>query len=650
MGSQHSQWPGRSHLTRSQAGQASRQFRESLRLAKGVGDLRAQSVALFGIARTAASRGNLEDARAAVEQVLPIVDSLRTRVASPNLRASYFATLREPYDFYVELLMQMHRSNPDAHYDVVALEMLERARARALLETLSESRTVLPSGAESGLLEKERSLRELIEGKREVQVAVLSKSHTNKAALTIQNEIDELLTQYGEVEGEIRAKSPHYASLTQPKALGLKAIQQLLEDDTLLLEFWLGKDCSYGWAVTRNALTTVTLPKADEITKAARRMHEVITERSRRIRGESDRERRRRLERAERKYMAAATVLSQMVLGPLASQLGHKRLVIVTDGALHYVPFGALLVAPARELALGHERLPPQHVVPLIMNHEIVRLPSAAVLAVLRNETASRSPAPKAAIVFADPVFTRRDKRVTKPSQASRQGAGQERTAALGQGSSNAWARESLLRSGAGVRLASGRVTFRRLVSSAREGKAILKMMPKGSARRAFDFDADRETAMSSEMAQYRIVHFATDGLVNDRPELSGLVLSLVDRRGRPRNGFLTLQDIYNLTLRADLVVLSACQTALGKEIKGEGLVALARGFMHAGAPRVVASLWKVDDLATAELMQRFYTAMLQGGKRPAAALRAAQIDMWTQARWSSPFFWAGFELQGEWQ
>jgi CHAT domain-containing protein len=124
----------------------------------------------------------------------------------------------------------------------------------------------------------------------------------------------------------------------------------------------------------------------------------------------------------------------------------------------------------------------------------------------------------------------------------------------------------------------------------------------------------------------------------------------MVDRQGGAQDGFLGLQDIYNLNLPVSLVVLSACQTGLGQEIQGEGLVGLTRGFMYAGASRVVASLWKADDAATAELMGRFYKAMEKDGMRPAAALRQAQVQMWKQKRWADPYFWAGFQIQGEWK
>jgi CHAT domain-containing protein len=167
----------------------------------------------------------------------------------------------------------------------------------------------------------------------------------------------------------------------------------------------------------------------------------------------------------------------------------------------------------------------------------------------------------------------------------------------------------------------------------------------------ALDFEASKATATGGRLSQYRIVHFATHGLINSRhPELSGIVLSLVDQQGRPQDGFLRLHDVYNLKLDADLVVLSGCRTAVGKDVRGEGLIGLTRGFMYAGAPRVVASLWDVRDEATAELMKRFYEAMLRQRMPPAAALRAAQLSMTREKRWEAPYYWAGFVLQGEWR
>jgi CHAT domain-containing protein len=197
----------------------------------------------------------------------------------------------------------------------------------------------------------------------------------------------------------------------------------------------------------------------------------------------------------------------------------------------------------------------------------------------------------------------------------------------------------------------SGPLRFPRLPYTRQEADRILSIMPSPSNLKATDFNARRATALGDELRNYRYIHFATHGyLDSERPALSAIVLSLVDERGQAQDGFLRVQEVYNMQLPAELVVLSACQTGLGREIKGEGLVGLTRGFMYAGAPRVIVSLWSVSDRATADLMGRLYAGMIKGGQRPAAALRSAQLEMWRQHGWRSPYYWAAFVQQGEWR
>jgi CHAT domain-containing protein len=296
-----------------------------------------------------------------------------------------------------------------------------------------------------------------------------------------------------------------------------------------------------------------------------------------------------------------------------------KRLLVVADGALQYLPFGALPVP-------GRAGDP----MPMAVEHEIVNLPSASVLAVLRRETEGRKLPAKVVAVLADPVFERDDPRLRVASHDARS-AGPDPDAPLG-----------------------GRAPRRgypRLAATRQEADAIVRLAPEGTALRALGFDASRAAATSPELAQYRIVHFATHGVFdNESPGLSGVVLSMFGERAQPQDGVLRLHDIYGLHLPAELVVLSACGTALGKPVRGEGLVGIVRGFMYAGAKRVVASLWKVDDDATGEMMERFYRGMLVEGRSPAAALREAQVGMWRQERWRPPYYWAAFLLQGEWR
>jgi len=326
-----------------------------------------------------------------------------------------------------------------------------------------------------------------------------------------------------------------------------------------------------------------------------------------------------------------------MLLAPVATQLGSKRLVIVADGALQYLPFAVL---PSPTETAGESR-------PLILDHEIVNLPSASVLAALRRDLGDRKPAAKGVAVLADPVFEVNDARV-KSSLASHKSSGGAQNQVQAVSTTSA---ATLKRALSSVRGGDGSVKLKRLLFSRDEAEAIISLTSQQSNLEALDFRANRKLAMSDELSRYRIVHFSTHGLLDSHhPELSGLVLSLVDEAGRPQEGFLRLHEIYTLRLNADLVVLSACQTGLGKEVRGEGLIGLVRGFMYAGAPRVMASMWEVDDAATAELMKLFYKGVLQEKLTPAAALRAAQIKMLTKRHWQAPYYWGAFVLQGEWR
>jgi CHAT domain-containing protein len=307
---------------------------------------------------------------------------------------------------------------------------------------------------------------------------------------------------------------------------------------------------------------------------------------------------------------------------------------------LQYVPFAAL---PAPSAQRPNSIEPVASRSPLILEHEVVSVPSASVLAVLRRELAGRVAAPEALAVFADPVFRSDDSRVRQAVAAATRGSNQASADSEVGGASDG----DLTRSAS----EAGVVDFERLRFTRTEAEQIVAQVRDLYNLKALDFDASRSKVMNAGLDRYRIVHFATHALLNSQhPELSGIVLSLVDERGRAVDGFLRAHEVYNLKLKADLVVLSACQTALGKDIRSEGLVGLTRGFMYAGAARVAASLWDVRDEATAELMKRFYRGMLREGLRPAAALRAAQISMWKEPRWGSPYYWAGFVLQGEWK
>ena len=633
---------------------------------------------LESLAEVKRDEGQIEAANAYYERALKALESQTTTLGgAPDVVAGFRARHLEFYRGYSEMLVKSGQTE-------AAFDVMERSRARTLLETLAKAEVNVSKGADPALLAKEKSLKADLRGKSERRIHLLGEKHTDEELKEIEKQISDLTFEYQEVESQIRASSPSYAALTQPQPLTAKQIQtEILDQDTLLLEYSLGEERSHVFAVTPDSLEAFELPKRADIEKQARLVYQLLTDRNRPIKGETEAHREKRWAESAKAYDTAAAELSRMVLAPVAAQTKNKRLVIVADGALHYVPFAALPEPSATNVKTTE---PTQ---PLTVNHEIVSLPSASVLALLRQQYKDRKPAPNAVAVLADPVFARNDPRVSGhlseiTANAGTRGPAKTDIGKTLEGSQPRPAKAAataktehsapkkkpakpddldallatpvsaslLTRSAGDLGLdRNGQLALPRLRYTREEADAIYAVSPRAKAFEATDFRATRATAISPELASYRIIHFATHGLLNSQhPELSGLVFSLVDKNGKSQDGFLTLQDIYNLNLPADLVVLSACETGLGKEISGEGLIGLTRGFMYAGASRVVASLWNVSDVATARLMAEFYRAMEKDGLPPAAALRAAQIKMLSQKRLSSPYYWAAFQLQGEWK
>ncbi len=618
-------------------------FTQALLLARAVGDRAGEADTLSNIAYHERERGNLREALARIEAALSIVESLRTEVVSQDLRASYFAMVQGYYRFNIDLLMRLHGQQPSAGHDGAALQVSERRRARSLLELLVEAGTDIRQGVDPKLVERERALQQRLNASAQRQTRLLSGPHTEAPAGAIAEEIESLTTELRQVAAQIRQTSPRYAAVTQPQPLTLREIQkQMLDADTLLLEYSLGEDRSYLWAVTPTAITSYELPGREEIEAAARQFYELLTTPPPQTTGTAP-ERRELGEGARRQASAqlaqAASQLSRMLLAPVAAQLGKKRLLVVGDGALQYIPFAAL---PSPTSGAGTAAT-----TPLVAEHEIVNLPSASTLAVLRREAGARQIATKTLAVLADPVFERSDERLkTRTGRTGALDTGPDKCADESRGLGLAMA-ASARQSG----VVDAGLCIPRLPGTRREAEEIVKLVPPAQHKVALDFAASRASATHPDLGQYRYVHFATHGFLNSQhPELSGIALSMFDERGEPQDGFLRAHEVYNLKLAAEVIVLSACQTGLGKEIRGEGLVGLTRGFMYAGSPRVVVSLWNVSDEATAELMTRFYRGMLVDKLRPAQALQAAQVSILREKRFESPYFWAAFTLQGEWR
>lgn len=589
-------------------------FTKALELSRASADRFQEASSLYYLAEAAASAGDLVAARADLERAIELAESLRGRVLSRDLRASYLASVHDYYELYIDVLMRASAGSESLIEE--AFRVSERARARSLLESLAESRIDFRKGVEEDLLARELRVRELYNAKALREMELLEQGGDKAQLDPLENEMALLSAEYDRIQSQIRSESPNFATLTQPQPSTIQEIQgDLLDDESLLLEFALGKERSFLWVVSNKGVSAATLPARSEIEGRARRLYELLTTRQRQG-DESPSQWRRQLQQADFDYAREARELGRILLGPAESEIRqHDRLIIAAEGALQYVPFGALPLG-------GDEGAGPEDV-PLILRHQVVRAPSASVVAAIRRARKKQPGGVSKIAVFADPVFGAEDSRIgTRGAQFQVQ-----------------------------EELAPLQLSMPRLAATRLEAEAIQSVAPAGSVLLATGLEASRERVMDPGLGDYDVVHFATHGILNDeRPELSGIALSMVDERGLPRDGFLRLHDIYNFALPAELVVLSACDTALGKLLRGEGLVGLVRGFMYAGAPRVVASLWKVDDEATKELMTLFYKHLFSEDMDAAAALRAAQISLLQDEDFRHPFYWAAFELHGDWR
>ena len=623
---------------RGQLAEAERYFRQALAIQeRQIPNNSAHAGTLFGLASLLRQEHQPDEAERTYAQAIDVLEQQTISLGgTPEDRSVFRARFENNYKDYVDFLIG--RKQPD-----MALRVLERERAWALLEMLDRARVSPGAGHDTELEHQKRSLEAEIGAKSSYRIGLLDGGGTEAQLSELDRQLGQLQDRYRETVEQIQLQSPAYTALAHPTTLTGQQVQELLDDDTLLLEYSLGSNVSYVWAVTRTSLAVYRLPPRPVIEQAVSKLRSQLTARSLQVK-ETDDQRGRRLSGADAQYSPAARELSRLVLGPVSDLLTRERVVIVSDGALQYVPFAALPAPPGP----AERDDPASEAAPLVLEHEITNLPSASVLAELRREAQVRVAPPKSVAVLADPVFDAQDERITHPETADVL----SELATDAAESMQSDRPRGLQRAPRVPGLESPPdMVLDRLLWTRVEAAQIMKVTPAGTGLLAQDFAANLTTALSPALAQYRIVHFATHAVSDsEHPERSGLVLSLYDHRGQPENGFLSLQQIYGLNLPADLVVLSACETALGRDIGGEGVVGLVRGFMYAGATRVIASLWSVDDEVTANLMAHFYRGMEQQKLSPAAALRAAQMAVRKDKKWRPPYYWAGFQLQGEWR
>lgn len=606
---------------------------QSLEIYKSIKNPIGQSTALFTIAFVKRNLNKFDQALENIKESVEITESLRNRVDVQDLRTTYFSSVQERYKFYIDLLMQLHKQQPLAGYDVQALIVNENSRARSLLDLVNQSKIDIRKGVDIELLTQEQNLQNKINEK----TAILLKNQLDEIKLleeerfNLEKEIKEIKRQLEQIEVKIKNDSPIYSALNKPKPISLEEIQkEVLDQDTVLLEYCLGETNSYLWVVSSTEFTSYQLPKQSLIDEIAKDFYNSLsTGVTFRLKGEE--------RKAKQEYESLATKLSELLLLPATDKLNKKRILVVADGILHFIPFSTL---PKPKV----KRNSPKQYLPLIANHIVVNEPSISVLSLLKRQNVNNTLVTKTVGLFGDPIFGYDDVRAKEilPQKIIKQETDNINfIKAQNKKMPKPLVDQEVARFG---------TKLLRLEFTGKEVKDISSLLHTNESEFWLGFDASLENVNNQDLRKYKFIHFATHGIVDsEKPQFSALALSLLDKNGKEINGFLTLNEIFKLKLNAEMVTLSACQTALGKKIKGEGLVGLTQGFMHAGTKRLAVSLWNTNDQATAELMVRFYKGIFNLKLTPSEALRAAQLSIMREPKWQIPYYWAAFQLQGEW-
>jgi CHAT domain-containing protein/tetratricopeptide (TPR) repeat protein len=601
-----------------------------------------------------------DEAIASYREAIGTIEGIRAgSLSADESRTTFLATTKDVYDETASALAEraLMASKPGEALAGAALndaaeafKIVESSRARSLLDMLGEANADITEGVPADLIKrKEDNLARQQEIAQALTGASLSEETNKKSNDDLQSELDKLATEYDSIENQIRSASPRYSALTAPQPLSLAEVQQqVLDDKTALLEYSLGNQNSYLWAATQGGVSLYRLPARSAVDQQAidLRAQLVPTKLRTRIVGiDVAGSQTRGLGVAPAApapgeasaFVTASNALYKTAVEPAASMVGDKRLLVVADGALNYVPFESLVTAGGGS---DYSALPY-----LIKTNEIVYAPSASVVAVVRKQ--ATKPTTKNVLLVADPIFNSNDPRSKGVAAGAATGSGDTRGLGLSSAISDV--------SGSPIQASGGAaqgLPLARLMGTRREAEGIATLVKAsgGTADVWLDQNASEANVQTKDIKKYRAVHIATHGLLNaERPQFTGVVLSLVGNKAG--DGFLRTDEIFNLAMGSPLVMLSACETGLGKEKRGEGVIGLTRAFMYAGAPTVGVSLWSVSDNSTAELMTDFYKRMLAGqGMTPSAAMRGAQMGMITGKKYSRPFYWAPFVLNGDWR
>jgi CHAT domain-containing protein/predicted negative regulator of RcsB-dependent stress response len=613
---------------------ADKSYRDALRLSYKIGDNLGISSLMYHLAEIEFERENLSEARSLLENSISLAKQMREKLRTPTLKAAYQATNQNKIELLVDILIRSHQNDPQPQWVAATLEQIEQWRARMLLELLNETNIEPRLEVDPKLLKQEKELQNKLALKIEKDTSLRLLSGSSEELEKIGREISSLISEYDQLQAKIKeAEDPRYEKMvTMPPVASVADIQSALqkENNAVYLSYFLGARKSYVWLVDKTEIKVFELEDKAALEASAREFYRLLTARQSKP-GETQAQLQERVDVADRAFCEQGEKLSRQLLGQVAPYLNGKRILISLDGALQYVPFEAL-PAPAQMSADGATPACRQNAeqllqyTPILKTNEIVYVPSFSILNALRQDHGDEKTVAARGdrlAVWADPVYEPDDRRVKDKIQPS--------------DNSDYFQDEQPL------------VPLRRLLNTRSEADEISGLWQPDEIAVATGLSANREKLLIADLGRYRFLHIAAHGLFNNlQPENSGLVLSQFNENGERIDGFLSLKDIFQMRLKADLVVLSACRSGLGEEFSGEGFTGLKHSFFYAGAKSMVVSLWQVDDQSTAALMREFYRALREDQLPTPAALQKAKAEVHRQGGWEHPFYWAAFTLHGD--
>jgi CHAT domain-containing protein/tetratricopeptide (TPR) repeat protein len=583
---------GSAEFSKKEFAKADDAFKKSIALLKETGTQDVLWRAMYNKGILNREQGNVEEATNSMKEAVEVLDRVRAELFLPEQKWMF---LEDRLDVYEDLVRLLTNSQNIAE----AFDYAQKSKARAFLDLLSEAHIDPQQNlSNENYEEKKRLQAETMSLNQSIKDEYENEKLNRNAIGKLQRERNRLDDEYQNLMLKIRQENPRYAGLRYPQPLKLADAQKLIDKDSVLMEYFVGKKESLCFVITADDSKVFNLPSEKNLNEQIRLITEAIQKPDPVWQTTSG---------MYRQYATAARLLYRKLLEPAGASLQKKRIIVAADGMLGYLPFESLLTSGGNSKDIDFAKLSY-----VGLKYEIQYVPSISVLAAIeQNRTANIVDHRKALIAFADPL--------SQPG-IPKNISGVDRS----------------------VRDASS--SLEQLPYAKAEVEEISKLYPKGSTSLLIGKDASEENAKQLDLQDYRVLHFASHGMIDeDHPQFSSLILNA----GGNEDGYLTMREVFDLKLNADLVVLSACKSGLGQRIRGEGVTGLSRSFFGAGASSVLVSLWNVSDRSTADFMTSFYRGMEKGKLNEAAALKAARRKLILSKKFSHPYYWSPFILIG---